>query len=67
MDKKTYVVPLQDMKDDLLTCDGMGSKTFHNIFTTVPKFSSERDMYDYIVSLHSLLHYLPRGSTYFAT
>ena len=67
MDKKTYVVPLQNMMDDLLTCDAMGSKTFPNIFTNVPKFSSERDMYDYIVSLHSPLRYLPYALTYVAT
>ena len=67
MDEKTYVVPLQNMMDDLLICNARGSKTFPNIFTNVTKFSSERDMHDYIVSLHSLLHYLPHGSTYFAT
>ena len=67
MDKKTYVVPLQNMMSDLLTCDAMGSKTFLNIFTNVPKFRSQRDMYDYIVILHSPLHYLPYALTYVAT
>ena len=56
MYKKTSVIPIQDMIAELLTCDGMGSKTFLNIFTYVPKFRSQRDMYDYIVSLHSPLH-----------
>ena len=67
MYKKTYVVPLQDMMDDFLISHAMGPGTFPNIFTKVPKFRSKLDMYDYIVSLHSPLHYLPYALTYVAT
>nr|VWP01554.1 Uncharacterized protein [Ganoderma boninense] len=48
MRKKATIVPLGTMMDDFLTPLAKGSKAIPNVFTNVPKFSSEREMYDYI-------------------
>ncbi|KAI1785220.1 hypothetical protein LXA43DRAFT_150866 [Ganoderma leucocontextum] len=48
MRDKTYIVSLQEMMDTFLPAPSKNSKTIPNIFTAVPKFTSEKDMYPYV-------------------
>ncbi|KAI1784498.1 hypothetical protein LXA43DRAFT_1041974 [Ganoderma leucocontextum] len=49
MRDKTYVVSLQEMMDVFFPgAPSKDSKTIPNIFTAVPKFGLDREMYDYI-------------------
>ncbi|KAI1781739.1 hypothetical protein LXA43DRAFT_907881 [Ganoderma leucocontextum] len=50
MRDKTYIVSLQEMMDTFLPAPSKNSKTIPNIFTAVPKFTSEKDMYPYVTN-----------------
>ena len=50
MREKTTIIPLEKIMEDFLTPVSKSAKAIPNVFTKVPKFSSEREMYDYIVS-----------------
>lgn len=60
MCQKMTIVPLEDIMDGFLTLTFKVREKIPNIFTNVPKFSSEREMYNYIVSYHSVVHHLLR-------
>ncbi|PIL33409.1 hypothetical protein GSI_04031 [Ganoderma sinense ZZ0214-1] len=67
MCRETSVVLLQDMMDDFLTPATNGSKMVPNIFTDVPDFISEKEMYDYITECLSGSEELCRAGMTFMT
>ncbi|PIL22388.1 hypothetical protein GSI_15076 [Ganoderma sinense ZZ0214-1] len=48
MRRKATIVTLEEMMRDFLTPLAKGSKAIPNVFTKVPKFGSEKEMYEYI-------------------
>ncbi|PIL33408.1 hypothetical protein GSI_04030 [Ganoderma sinense ZZ0214-1] len=48
MRRKATIVTLEEMMKDFLTPLAKGSKAIPNVFTKVPKFGSEKQMYEYI-------------------
>lgn len=60
MRQKTTIIPLQVMMHEFLNPLAKGSKAIPNVFTKVPKFTSEKEMYAYIVSRRSAFQYLRR-------
>ena len=50
MRKKATIVSLETIMEDFLTPLGKKPKAIPNVFTNVPKFRSEKEMYEYIVS-----------------